>query len=64
MESLHHKLIYDYTIYDTRFEITLIYRGNENIVIRKCITEKDKEPREEQILIDRHILEKFMEMIK
>lgn len=41
------------------YEKTLIYRGNENIIIRASSIGENN-----TILIPRHLLEKFMEMIK
>jgi hypothetical protein len=41
---------------------TLIYHGNQNIILR--YRESLNSELEIQILIDRHILEKFLEMIK
>lgn len=43
-------------------EKELIYRGNENVIIRER-PDKDPLADEKTILIPRHILEKFLEMI-
>lgn len=48
---------------DINREIQLIYRGNENIIIRfsHCILNDDDGYR--SILVPRNVLEKFMELI-
>lgn len=43
------------------YSLSLIYRGNENILIKKTIKENGLEI---DILVPRHELEKFMEIIQ
>ncbi len=45
-------------------EKELVYYGNENIIIREIKKIDIGEPATKDILISRHILEKFIEMIQ